>query len=91
MTWKRFNDLSSRDCPKTALKQLSSRWLNNVKVTHRIIRHCADNGWNYRVSSSLFPLLTHPDFACLFKASVSMVLIYALIAGWSGPTLLTRP
>lgn len=67
MTWKRFNDLSSRDCPKTALKQLSSRWLNNVKVTHRIIRHCADNGWNYRVSSSLFPLLTHPDFACLFK------------------------
>jgi len=59
MTWKRFNDLGA---DKLALRELSSRWLNNVKVTRRIIQHCADNGWNYRVSSSLFPILTHPDF-----------------------------
>ena len=60
MTWKRFNDLGAND---VALKELSARWLNNVKVTHRIIQHCADNGWNYRVSSALFPILTHPDFS----------------------------
>jgi UV DNA damage endonuclease len=59
MTWKRFNDLGAGEL---ALKELSARWLNNVKVTHRIIQHCADNGWNYRVSSSLFPILTHPEF-----------------------------
>jgi UV DNA damage endonuclease len=63
MTWKRFNDLGAND---VALKELSARWLNNVKVTHRIIQHCADNGWNYRVSSSLFPILTHPEFPYKF-------------------------
>jgi UV DNA damage endonuclease len=59
MTWKRFNDLGAGNA---ALKELSARWLNNIKVTHRIIQHCANNDWNYRVSSSLFPILTHPDF-----------------------------
>jgi UV DNA damage endonuclease len=63
MTWKRFNDLGAGEL---ALKELSARWLNNVKVTHRIIQHCAENGWNYRVSSSLFPILTHPEFPYKF-------------------------
>lgn len=44
------------------LEELGSRWLNNVVVTHLNIIHCKNNGWNYRVSSSLFPLLTHPEF-----------------------------
>jgi UV DNA damage repair endonuclease len=26
------------------------------------LNHCHDNGWGYRVSSSLFPCLTHPAF-----------------------------
>jgi UV DNA damage endonuclease len=31
-------------------------------VTIATIKHCERHVWGYRVSSSLFPLLTHPDF-----------------------------
>ena len=57
MTWTSFKtDMHLK------LEELGSRWLNNVIVTHLNIIHCKNNGWNYRVSSSLFPLLTHPEF-----------------------------
>lgn len=59
MTWKRFGQLGGG---QDAFRELSSRWLNNIKVTQKTIGYCAENGWNYRVSSSLFPLLNHPDF-----------------------------
>ena len=62
MTWKRFNQLCDEYGAEYALDQLGQRWLNNVEVTHKCIKHCANNGWGYRVSSSLFPILTHPDF-----------------------------
>ena len=72
MTWKRFNQLRDKTGPnrcngstygaKYALDQLGQRWLNNVEVTRLCIEHCYDNGWGYRVSSSLFPCLTHPEF-----------------------------
>jgi len=62
MTWKRFNQLSDEHGVEHALKELGARWLNNVEVTHKCIEHCHNNGWGYRVSSSLFPILTHPDF-----------------------------
>ena len=62
MTWKRFNQLSDEHGVKHALEELGARWLNNVEVTHKCIEHCHNNGWGYRVSSSLFPILTHPDF-----------------------------
>lgn len=62
MTWKRFNDLCSQHSVSHALNELGSRWLNNVQVTKRAICHCWMNRWGYRVSSSLFPVLTHPDF-----------------------------
>lgn len=62
MTWKRFNELRDKHGSDYALDQLGQRWLNNVFVTGEIIRYCANNGWGYRVSSSLFPCLTHPDF-----------------------------
>ena len=62
MTWKRFNQLCDEHGVEYALDQLGQRWLNNVEVTRLCIEHCADNGWGYRVSSSLFPCLTHPDF-----------------------------
>ncbi len=61
MTWKRFGQLSE-DSVDDALFELGSRWLNNVKVTSLIIQNCAENGWGYRVSSSLFSCLTHPEF-----------------------------
>lgn len=62
MTWKRFNQLSDEHGVEYALEELGARWLNNVEVTHHHIEFCHNNGWGYRVSSSLFPILTHPDF-----------------------------
>ena len=62
MTWKRFNQLLVSDGEALALSELGLRWLNNIKVTRLCIKHCFDNGWGYRVSSSLFPVLTHPEF-----------------------------
>jgi UV DNA damage endonuclease len=62
MTWKRFNQLCDKYGDQGALAELGDRWLNNVQMTYRCIQHCYDNDWGYRVSSSLFPILTHPDF-----------------------------
>ena len=56
MTWKRYNEIEN------PFHTLSERWLNNVQTTYHIIEHCHNNGWGYRVSSSLFPVLTHPEF-----------------------------
>ena len=62
MTWKRFNQLTDEHGEYHALHELGKRWLNNVHVTFYCIQHCYENGWGYRVSSSLFPIMTHPDF-----------------------------
>ena len=67
MTWKRFNQLRDEHGAGDALYELGQRWLNNIHVTRLCIEHCADNGWGYRVSSALFPCLTHPDFECTIK------------------------
>jgi len=59
MTRKRFNDLCNSESRNEALNQLSERILHNVVVTQYIINHCsATNIRHYRLSSSLFPLLT---------------------------------
>jgi len=55
MTYKRFSSLPRDE----ALEILGSRILNNMIVTNATIQHCADNGYCYRVSSDLFPLLTY--------------------------------
>lgn len=62
MTWKRFNQLRDEHGADYALQELGERWCNNVGVTLKCIEHCAKNGWGYRVSSALFPCLTHPEF-----------------------------
>jgi UV DNA damage endonuclease len=62
MTWKRYNDLCDQHGDQYALRELGDRWLNNCNVTFMAIQHCSENGWGYRVSSALFPVLTHPDF-----------------------------
>lgn len=62
MTWKQFTSLSNQHGDEYALNELGKRWLNNIDVTLKTIQFCANNGWGYRVSSSLFPILTHPDF-----------------------------
>ncbi len=62
MTWKRFNQLKDQHGVQHALNLLGDRWLNNLMVTRSYIEHCHKNGWGYRVSSALFPILTHPEF-----------------------------
>ena len=55
MTYKRFASLPRDE----AIATVSARTLNNVRVTYKTMRYCYRNGWGYRVSSNLFPLLTH--------------------------------
>jgi UV DNA damage endonuclease len=62
MTWKQFNKIRDTEGEERALFLLGERWFNNVVVTLETIEMCAREGWGYRVSSSLFPVLTHPDF-----------------------------
>ena len=62
MTWKRWKQLCEQGGDDFALNELGERWLNNIIVTRLCIEHCHNNGWGYRVSSSLFPVLTHPEF-----------------------------
>jgi UV DNA damage endonuclease len=55
MTYKRFSSLPR----KQALEILSSRIQNNLMVTDKTIRFCAENNYVYRVSSDIFPLITY--------------------------------
>jgi UV DNA damage endonuclease len=57
MTKKRFLMLERKD----ALKIVSERTLNNIKVATETVKYCAEKGWNYRISSSLMPLETLPE------------------------------
>ena len=60
MTRKSFNSMS-RDA---AIVQLSKKILNNAKVTGQAIVQCASTGIShYRVSSSIFPLITDATLA----------------------------
>lgn len=55
MTFKRFASLPRGE----ALEILGDRILNNLRTTNETIRYCGTNGWTYRVSSDLFPLITY--------------------------------
>jgi UV DNA damage endonuclease len=56
MTLSQFNKQSKI----ISLKELCSRILHNIVHTHRTIRFCQDNNISgYRISSSLFPVITH--------------------------------
>ena len=55
MTWARFSKLPREE----AIATVSERTLNNLRVTRKIIEQCYFEGWGYRVSSALFPLLTY--------------------------------
>jgi UV DNA damage endonuclease len=54
MTWARFSKLDKDE----ALSILGSRIQNNIVVTNKIIQECHKSEWDYRCSSSLFPLIT---------------------------------
>ena len=55
MTWARFSKLPREE----AVATVSARTLNNIRVTYKVLEQCASEGWGYRVSSNLFPLLTY--------------------------------
>ena len=58
MTFSRFSSLPRQQ----ALETLSSRILNNFTITEKIIRYCKSSGFSsYRLSSTLAPVLDHPD------------------------------
>ena len=55
MTFKRFASLPRSE----ALTVLGDRILNNLRTTNETIRYCGVNGWAYRLSSDIFPLITY--------------------------------
>lgn len=57
MTWTRFSELGSAN----ALPVLAARYENNLKVMWHILQKCIKNTWCYRVSSDIFPLMTHSE------------------------------
>lgn len=57
MTYAQYKKLGK----KKAMIVLADRSLNNIRTIHAIIKECAKNGWNYRIGSNVFPLMTHPD------------------------------
>jgi len=58
MTFSRFSALPRQQ----ALEILSARIVNNFLVTEKIIRYCKASGFSsYRLSSTLAPVLDHPD------------------------------
>lgn len=57
MTYKRFLQLGR----PLGLKKLGEVILNNMVVTAAIIKQCGQNGWAYRISSSLFSLITFEE------------------------------
>ena len=57
MTYAQYKKLGKKD----VMKILADRSLNNIKTIRAILGECAVNGWNYRIGSNVFPLMTHPD------------------------------
>ena len=57
MTYAQYKKLGKN----AAMKVLADRSLNNIKTIHSIVKECAKHGWNYRIGSNVFPLMTHPD------------------------------
>jgi UV DNA damage endonuclease len=57
MTKTRFLSLQRNE----AINIVSERLLNNLVVTKETLKLCAKNNWNYRISSSLFPLESLPE------------------------------
>lgn len=63
MTFKKFGSMNRN----AAIRDLSSIYLHNLAVTRNIINECIAKGWHYRVSSSLFPLITFPEASIVLE------------------------
>ncbi len=76
ITWKIFSSLPKED----RIKRISSIYLHNAKVIRHNIDLCALKKWNYRVSSDIFPLMTHPEFDIKFDELPDKTEIYRYLA-----------
>ena len=63
-----------RKLGKAGDHELRTRILRNLEVLRKHVQLCGDRGWNYRVSSNLFPLLTHPEMSDMGLCSDPLVL-----------------
>lgn len=55
MTFQQFSGKNDKN-----IQNLTDIWAHNLQVLAGTIQYCADNGLGLRISSSLFPLATHP-------------------------------
>ncbi len=73
MTFSRFSALPRQQ----ALEILSARIVNNFLVTEKIIRYCKASGFSsYRLSSTLAPVINHPDVNLKFQDLPNASLIF---------------
>lgn len=64
ITYKSFSSLSREE----GLDKISEIAIHNLNVTFKTINHCVSLGINgYRMSSDIFPLITHPDIDLKIK------------------------
>lgn len=63
MTKTRFFTLKRNEAEKI----VADRTLNNIFVTRRTLEFCAQNKWNYRVTSGMMPLETLPEANLLLE------------------------
>lgn len=68
-----------KDSRKNSTVKLSKKILNNFTVTKEILNLCGTKGWNYRLSSSLCPLLTLKDLNLSFDSLPDLDAIESII------------
>lgn len=68
MTRKRYYELGD-----AAVGSIVDRTINNIKTTASIASACHNNGWVYRVSSGLIPLVTLPEASFTFDTIIESI------------------
>jgi UV DNA damage endonuclease len=74
MTRKRFFTLNRNQ----SISILGNRVLNNLEVVLRTIKYCTSRGWNYRISSNIFPLITLPEANLNHEVLLNKAAVYKL-------------
>ena len=74
-----FSNIAKLDAV-SVFEKLQEIWLHNSKVLKETVEFCAKSGFgNYRISSDIFPLATHPKLKNAFFESVSFPAIKRLL------------
>ena len=74
-----FSNIAKLDAV-SAFEKLQEIWLHNARVLKETAEFCVKSGFaNYRISSDIFPLATHPKLKNAFFESVSFPAIKRLL------------